>query len=95
MFFSFCSYKTNINRYSKLEYGLSLQFFYPFLTSEKLVIFFSKSKLLMKNSISNNGLMKRAARKTIVVIYRVMYTEHDEYTLGSEAIECSDNESLE
>ena len=39
-----------------------------------------------QNSISNYGLMKRAA-KNIVVIYRVMHTEHDEYTLY-------DNESL-
>ena len=38
--------------------------------------------------------MKRAAKKTIVVIYRVMYTEHDEFTLRTEAIECIDNESL-
>ena len=39
--------------------------------------------------------MKRAAKKTIVVIYRVKYTEHDEYTLKIEAIECIHNESLE
>ena len=39
--------------------------------------------------------MKRAVKKTIVVIYRVVYTEHDEYTLKTEAIECIYNESLE
>ena len=42
--FSFCSYKTNISRYSNLKYGLNLLV----LTSEKLVIFLSKSKLLIK-----------------------------------------------
>ena len=39
--------------------------------------------------------MERAAKKTKVVIYRVMYTEHEEYTLRTEAIECIDSESFE
>ena len=44
------AYKTNISRNSKFKYGLSLKVIYiSVLTSEKLVIFFSKSKLLLKN----------------------------------------------
>ena len=36
--------------------------------------------------------MKRAANQTVVVIYRVEYTEHCEYSLRTRAI---DNESLD
>ena len=51
------------------------KFMYQFLTSEKLVIFLSNSKLLIKTLISNYELMRRAAKKTVVIIYGVMYTE--------------------
>ena len=33
--------------------------------------------------------------KTVVVIYKVMYTEHCKNTLRIEAIECINNESLD
>ena len=36
-----------------------------------------------------------AAKKTVVVFYSVMYTEHCENTLRIEAIECINNESLD
>ena len=56
---------------------------------------FSKSKWLIKNSISNYWIIRRAAKKTVVVIYKAMYTEHCENTLRIEAIECINNESLD
>ena len=37
----------------------------------------------------------RAAKKTVVGIYKVMYTVHCENTLRIEAIECINNESLD
>ena len=36
-----------------------------------------------------------AAKKTVVGIYIVMYTVHCENTLGIEATECINNESLD
>ena len=47
-----------------------------------------------KNSISTSGLMSRAAKKTVMVIYGVMFTEHCDFTLRTEAIACIDNEPL-
>ena len=47
-----------------------------------------------QNSLSIYGIIRRAAKKPVVVIYKVMYTEHYESTL-IEAIECINNESLD
>ena len=38
---------------------------------------------------------KESSKKTVVVIYKVMYTEHCENTLRIEAIDCINNESLD
>ena len=57
---------------------------YQVLTSKKVEYFFSKSKLNSKY-----GIIKRAAKKTVVIIYKVMYTEQCEKTLRTEAIELS------
>ena len=64
------------------------------LTSKKVDHIFRKSKLLIK-TISNYGIIRRAAKKTVVVIYNVMYTEQCKNTLRIEAIECINNESLD
>ena len=52
-------------------------------------------KVAYQNSISNYGIIRRAAKKTVVVIYTAMYTKHCENTLRTEAIECIKNESLD
>ena len=72
----------------------SRRFLYQILTSEKLLIYFSKSKLLNK-SLFNYGLMRPAAKKTLVVICGVMFTEHCNYTFRTEGIGCIGNESLD
>ena len=38
---------------------------------------------------------KESSKKTVVVIYKVMYTEHCENTLRIDAIDCINNESLD
>ena len=38
--------------------------------------------------------MRRAAKKTVVIIYGVMYTKLYEYTLRTKAITCIGRESL-
>ena len=45
--------------------------------------------LANQTSISNYEIIRRAAKKTVVVSYKVMYTEHCEKTLRIEAIELS------
>ena len=40
-------------------------------------------------------IIRRAAKKTEVVIYKVVYTVHCKHTLRIEAIECINNESLD
>ena len=45
-------------------------------------------KIAYQNSISNYGIIRRAEKKTVVVIYKVMYTEQCKNTLRIEAIEC-------
>ena len=47
-----------------------------------------------QNSISNYGLMSRAAQKHVMFIYGVMFTEFCDYTLITEAIAYNDNEPL-
>ena len=61
----------------------------------KTLIIFLAIKVAYQNSISNYGIIRRAAKKTVVGIYKVMYTEHCENTLRIEAIECINNESLD
>ena len=58
---------------------------YQVLTSKKDDYIFRKSKLLIK-TIAKNGIIRRAAKKPVVEIYRFMYTEHCENTLRIEAI---------
>ena len=58
-----------------------------------MLILFLSNQSCLSNSISNYGIIKRAAKKTVVAIYKVMYTEHCEDTLRIEAIECINNES--
>ena len=67
---------------------------YQALTSKKLIIFF-QIKVAYQTYISNYGIIRTAAKKTVVVIYKVMYTEHCENTSRIEAIECINNESLD
>ena len=66
-----------------------------FYLLKKLIIFFLQIKAAYQNSISNYGIISRAAKKTVVVIYKVMYTEHCENTLRTKAIDCINNESLD
>ena len=47
-------------------------------TSEKVDYIFWKIKVDYQNSIPNYGITRRAAKKPVVVIYKVMYTEHYE-----------------
>ena len=63
---------------------------YQVLTSKKFIIF-----LANQNSISNYEIIRRASKKTVLGIYKVMYTVHCEKTLRIEAIECINNESLD
>ena len=42
-----------------------------------------------ENSGSIYGIIRRSAKKTVVVIYKVMYTEHCENNLRIEAIDLS------
>ena len=77
------------------KYGLFLQVLISVFSFCKVGNIFWQNIVTNQISISNYGLMNRAAQKTIVVIYRAMYTKHDEYTLTTEAIECIDNESLD
>ena len=51
-------------------------------------------KVAYQNSISNYEIIRRAAKKTMVGIYKVVYKVHCENTLIIEAIECINNESL-
>ena len=53
------------------------RFFYQVLTSKKLNIFLA-NKVAYQSSISNYGIIRRTAKKTVVVIYKAMYTEHCE-----------------
>ena len=39
--------------------------------------------------------MRRVSKKTVMGIYKFMYTVHCENTLGIEAIKCINNESLD
>ena len=52
-------------------------------------------KVAYQNSISNYGIIRRAAKKTVAVIYKVMYTKHYENTLRIEAIERINNKSFD
>ena len=83
----------DISRYSELKCGLWLQILYQVLTSKKVDLIFIKSKLLIKTLFSNYEIIRRAAKKTVVGIYKVMYTVHCENNLRIEAIECINNES--
>ena len=58
---------------------------YQVLTSEKVDHIFSKIKFAYQNSISNYEIIRRAAKKTVVGIYKVMYTLHRENTVRTEA----------
>ena len=70
-----------------------LAVFYISFKLLKRCLYFKQIKVAY--GILNYGLMRRAAKKNVVVIYGVMYTEHCEYTLRTETIECFDNESLD
>ena len=59
---------------------------YQVLTSKKLIIFFKQIKVAYQNSIWNYEIIRRAAKQTVVGIYKVMYTVHCENTLRIEAI---------
>ena len=59
---------------------------YQVLTSKKVDHIFSISNLLIKPLFR--------IKKTVVVIYKVMYMVHCENTFRIEAIECISNESL-
>ena len=67
---------------------------YQVLTSKRVDHIFSKSKLHIK-TISNYEIIRRAAKKTVVGIYKVMNTVHCENTSRIKAIECINNESLD
>ena len=80
----------DISSYSELKYGLFLQMFCIKFNFKKVEYIFSKPKLLI-----NCEIIRRAAKKTVVGIYKVMCTVHCENTLRTEAIECINNESLD
>ena len=50
---------------------------YQVLPSKKLIIFLA-NQIAYQNSISNYEIIRRAAKKTVVVIYRVMFMVHCE-----------------
>ena len=52
-------------------------------------------KVAYQNSVSNYEIIRRAAKKTVVGIYKVMSMVHCENTLRIKAIECIYNESLD
>ena len=62
---------------------------------KKSLSYFKQIKVAHQNSILNYEIIRRAAKKTVVEIYKVMYTVHCENTLRIEAIECIKNESLD
>ena len=64
-------------------------FFYQVLTSKKVEYIFLQIKVAYQNSISNYGIIRRAAKKTVVVIFKAKYMENCEKTLRIEAIEFS------
>ena len=70
-------------------------FLYLVLTSKNVDHIFLQIKIAYQNSISNNGIIWRAAKKTVVGINNVMHKEQCENTLRIEAIECINNESLD
>ena len=53
------------------------RFLYQVLTSKKVDHFLANQSCL-SNSISNYEIIRRAAKKTVVGIYKVMYTVHCE-----------------
>ena len=57
--------------------------------------YFKQIKVAYQNSISNYEIIRRAAKKTVVGIYKVMYMVHCENTLRIEAIKGINNESLD
>ena len=64
---------------------------YQVLTSKKI----DHIKVAYQNSVWNYEIIRRAAKKTVVGIYKVMYTVHCENTLRIGAIECINNESID
>ena len=66
---------------------------YQVLTSKKLYHILA-NQFAYQNSISNYEIIRRAAKKTTVGIYKVVYAVHCENTSRFEAIECINNESL-
>ena len=52
-------------------------------------------KVAYQNSISKYEIIRRAPTKTVVGIFKEMYTVHCENALRIEAIECINNESLD
>ena len=68
---------------------------YQVLTSKKKLSYFKQIKVAYQNYISNYEIIRRAAKKTVVEIFKVMYSVHCEETLRMEAIECINNESLD
>ena len=67
---------------------------YQVLTSKKLIIFLANQSCLSKHYFElwdNKG----DSKKTVVIIYKVMFTQNCENTLRIEAIKCICNESLD
>ena len=60
---------------------------------KKLTIFLANQSCLLKLyfELRDN---KKSSKKIVVVIYKVVYTEHCENTLRIKAIACINNESL-
>ena len=59
--------------------GVVLNIFF-LLTQNKVVYIIMQIEVVDQNSISNYGLMSRAAQKTVMFIYGVMFTEYCDCT---------------
>ena len=60
----------------------------------KKFIIFLANQIAYQNFISNYEIIRRAAKKNVVGLYKVMYMVNCESTLRIEAMECINNESL-
>ena len=77
------------------NYGLFLQVFCIRFQLLKNWLFFKQIEVTYRNSISNYELMRRAAKKTVVIIFGVTHAKLYEYTSRTEAFTCIGNESLD
>ena len=96
VYFFVSAYNNNIFSYNEQKLWIIFAgFLYQISTSEKFWLFFKQIEVTYRNSISNYELMRRAAKKTVVIIFGVTHAKLYEYTSRTEAFTCIGNESLD